>query len=79
MAYELREMRLRKSGNAFISYHNFCEKNINKRSLLTMNISLLTPTTDLQEEYLDFYNEWKDSGEAMIPFVISKILLISRQ
>lgn len=37
-----------------------------------MNISLLTPTTDLQEEYLDFYNEWKDSGETMIPWVITK-------
>ncbi|EDZ57747.1 GNAT family N-acetyltransferase [Bacillus cereus group sp. MYBK77-1] len=37
-----------------------------------MNISLLTPTTDLQDEYLDFYNEWKDSGETMIPWVISK-------
>ncbi|MEC3533826.1 GNAT family N-acetyltransferase [Bacillus thuringiensis] len=37
-----------------------------------MNVSLLTPTTDLQEEYLDFYIEWKDSGETMIPWVISK-------
>lgn len=37
-----------------------------------MNVSLITPTTDLQEEYLDFYNEWKDSGETMIPWVISK-------
>lgn len=37
-----------------------------------MNVSLLTPTIDLQEEYLDFYNEWKDSGETMIPWVISK-------
>ena len=37
-----------------------------------MNVSLLTPTSDLQEEYLDFYNEWKDSGETMIPWVISK-------
>lgn len=43
-----------------------------------MNVSLLTPTTDLQEEYLDFYNEWKDSGESMIPWVISKSLLTSR-
>ena len=43
-----------------------------------MNVSLLTPTTDLQEEYLDFYNEWKDSGETMIPWVISKILLTSQ-
>lgn len=33
---------------------------------------MITPTTDLQEEYLDFYNEWKDSGETMIPWVISK-------
>ncbi|PFM17312.1 GNAT family N-acetyltransferase [Bacillus anthracis] len=39
-----------------------------------MNVSLLTPTTDLQDEYLDFYNEWKDSGETMIPWVISKDL-----
>lgn len=37
-----------------------------------MNVSLLTPTTDLQEEYLDFYNEWKDTGETMIPWVITK-------
>lgn len=37
-----------------------------------MNVSLLTPTTDLQDEYLDFYNEWKNSGETMIPWVISK-------
>ncbi|WP_439021941.1 GNAT family N-acetyltransferase [Bacillus thuringiensis] len=37
-----------------------------------MNVSLLTPTIDLQEQYLDFYNEWKDSGETMIPWVISK-------
>ncbi len=43
-----------------------------------MNVSLLTPTTDLQEEYLDFYNEWKDSGETMIPWVISKILPTSQ-
>ncbi|KFN03081.1 GNAT family acetyltransferase [Bacillus clarus] len=37
-----------------------------------MNVSLLTPTIELQEEYLDFYKEWKDSGETMIPWVISK-------
>ncbi|AXK19454.1 TPA: GNAT family N-acetyltransferase [Bacillus toyonensis] len=37
-----------------------------------MNVFLITPTTDLQEEYLDFYNEWKESGETMIPWVISK-------
>ncbi|PGM97367.1 GNAT family N-acetyltransferase [Bacillus cereus] len=37
-----------------------------------MNVSLLTPTTDLQEEYFEFYTEWKDSGETMIPWVISK-------
>ncbi|MGE7880412.1 GNAT family N-acetyltransferase [Bacillus sp. NPDC094077] len=37
-----------------------------------MNVSLITPTTNLQEEYLEFYNEWKDSGETMIPWVISK-------
>ncbi|WP_396021433.1 MULTISPECIES: GNAT family N-acetyltransferase [unclassified Bacillus cereus group] len=30
------------------------------------------PTVDLQEEYLQFYQEWKNSGETMIPRVIEK-------
>ena len=37
-----------------------------------MNVSLLTPTTDLQEEYLDFYSRMEDSGETMIRGFISK-------
>ncbi|BCB38550.1 hypothetical protein BCJMU51_3475 [Bacillus cereus] len=42
-----------------------------------MNVSLLTPTTDLQDEYLDFYNEWKDSGETMIRGLLQRTLLTS--
>ncbi|MGG0184986.1 GNAT family N-acetyltransferase [Bacillus rhizoplanae] len=37
-----------------------------------MNITLVKPTLTLQNEYLDFYQEWKDSGEDMVPWVISK-------
>ncbi|MEJ8766936.1 GNAT family N-acetyltransferase [Oceanobacillus sp. HCA-5259] len=33
---------------------------------------LAHPTMDLKEEYIDFYQEWKESGEEMIPFVIKK-------
>ncbi|WP_239616820.1 GNAT family N-acetyltransferase [Cohnella mopanensis] len=35
-------------------------------------IRLLKPTKDLKNEYLDFYFEWKESGEDMVPWVISK-------
>lgn len=37
-----------------------------------MNVSLVTPTLVLQNEYLNFYQEWKESGEDMVPWVISK-------
>lgn len=37
-----------------------------------MNVHLVKPTTDLQIEYLQFYVEWKESGETMIPWVIGK-------
>jgi len=36
------------------------------------NLFLTKPTMDLHKEYLSFYQEWKDSGESMIPWVISK-------
>lgn len=36
------------------------------------NVFLSPPTVNLQEEYLSFYEEWKESGEEMIPWVISK-------
>ncbi|CAM3727233.1 GNAT family N-acetyltransferase [Mesobacillus thioparans] len=35
-------------------------------------VYLVKPNIELEEEYLDFYNEWKESGEDMIPWVISK-------
>jgi predicted acetyltransferase len=33
---------------------------------------LLKPTIELKEEYLSFYEEWKSSGELMVPWVIEK-------
>lgn len=36
------------------------------------NIRLVAPSTDLEKEYLSFYNEWKSTGEEMIPWVIQK-------
>jgi predicted acetyltransferase len=36
------------------------------------NVSLKKPSLDLKNEYLSFYLEWKDSGEGMVPWVISK-------
>lgn len=33
---------------------------------------LIKPTVALENEYLDFYNEWRTSGETMIPWVIEK-------
>jgi len=39
---------------------------------MSMSVSLIKPTEDLRDEYLAFYQEWKDSGETMVPWVISK-------
>ncbi|MGC4379280.1 GNAT family N-acetyltransferase [Fictibacillus sp. Mic-4] len=36
------------------------------------NVHLIKPTFKLQDEYLSFYEEWKDSGEEMIPRVIKR-------
>lgn len=36
------------------------------------NVSLVKPAEELEEEYYQFYKEWKDSGESMIPWVVSK-------
>lgn len=33
---------------------------------------LSKPTIELKEEYLSFYQEWIDSGETMVPWVIEK-------
>lgn len=35
-------------------------------------VYLTRPTTELESEYLSFYREWKESGEEMVPWVISK-------
>lgn len=36
------------------------------------NVRLCSPTTDLQNEYLSFYEDWINSGEDMVPWVIAK-------
>ena len=35
-------------------------------------VHLIKPTEDLESEYLEFYHEWQDSGEDMIPWVIAR-------
>jgi predicted acetyltransferase len=35
-------------------------------------VKLIKPTVDLEPAYLDFYKEWKQTGEEMIPWVIAK-------
>ncbi|GAE33728.1 acetyltransferase [Halalkalibacter akibai JCM 9157] len=37
-----------------------------------MSLSLVKPTVQLKKEYLSFYEEWKETGEKMIPWVIKK-------
>ncbi|MDQ0089149.1 putative acetyltransferase [Paenibacillus anaericanus] len=36
------------------------------------NLKLVKPQIDLKDEYLSFYQEWKESGEDLVPWVISK-------
>ncbi|WP_421384843.1 GNAT family N-acetyltransferase [Bacillus salacetis] len=36
------------------------------------NVALVKPTIELKKQYLEFYTEWKESGEVMIPWVIEK-------
>ncbi|MDF2924318.1 MAG: Acetyltransferase [Paenibacillaceae bacterium] len=35
-------------------------------------VFLVSPTVDLEEEYMDYYREWKASGERLSPGVITK-------
>ncbi|WP_099361519.1 GNAT family N-acetyltransferase [Fredinandcohnia onubensis] len=35
-------------------------------------VTLIRPSLDYQSEYLSFYDEWKESQENMVPWVISK-------
>ncbi|WP_456271394.1 GNAT family N-acetyltransferase [Bacillus sp. AK031] len=39
---------------------------------MAKNVTLVQPTMELQEQYLEFYQEWKDCGEDMVPWVIEK-------
>ncbi|MFD0710492.1 GNAT family N-acetyltransferase [Paenibacillus sp. GCM10027626] len=35
-------------------------------------VFLVKPSIEYQAEYLDFYEEWKTSGELIVPWVVSK-------
>lgn len=35
-------------------------------------MKLIQPSLEYESEYLSFYHEWKESGEDMVPWVISK-------
>ncbi|RXJ04304.1 GNAT family N-acetyltransferase [Anaerobacillus alkaliphilus] len=37
-----------------------------------MTVYLIKPAMEFRNEYLSFYEEWKESNETMIPWVISK-------
>ncbi|CAM3719414.1 GNAT family N-acetyltransferase [Marinicrinis lubricantis] len=39
---------------------------------MMQQISLIKPTIRLKEAYMAFYQDWKQSGEDMVPWVISK-------
>lgn len=36
------------------------------------NVALQRPSIDLKAEYISFYEDWVNSGEVMVPWVISK-------
>ncbi|MBM6996007.1 GNAT family N-acetyltransferase [Paenibacillus sp. DXFW5] len=36
------------------------------------DLKLVKPHQNLKDEYLSFYQEWKESGEEMVPWVISR-------
>lgn len=36
------------------------------------NLKLVKPTIDLKDEYISFYQDWKEAGGEMVPWVISK-------
>jgi predicted acetyltransferase len=35
-------------------------------------VILIRPTVELKDRYINFYEEWKESGEKMVPWVIAK-------
>jgi predicted acetyltransferase len=36
---------------------------------MTKNVTLVKPTIELQEQYLDFYREWKNGGKADADYI----------
>jgi predicted acetyltransferase len=43
-----------------------------RRRKMYGNVRLLKPSVEWEKEYLSFYQDWKESGEDMVPWVISK-------
>ncbi|RFU66114.1 GNAT family N-acetyltransferase [Bacillus sp. V59.32b] len=39
---------------------------------MEQKVYLIKPTIELKSEYLSFYQEWKDSGKVMVPWVIGE-------
>ncbi|CAG9621487.1 GNAT family N-acetyltransferase [Sutcliffiella rhizosphaerae] len=39
---------------------------------MSEKITLIKPTTERQQDYMAFYEEWIESGETMVPWVITK-------
>lgn len=39
---------------------------------MSEKVRLVKPTTELQNEYLEFYQEWVDCKEQIVPWVVSK-------
>lgn len=37
-----------------------------------MDVQLVRPSTKYKEEYLSFYQEWLESNEVIVPWVITK-------
>lgn len=39
---------------------------------MATSVALVKPTISLKDAYLSFYHEWLESGENMVPWVISR-------
>ena len=59
---------------SFFSYKNSDGRKVFKelKEGMENKLFLSKPTMELKGEYLSFYNEWKESGEEMIPWVIQR-------
>jgi predicted acetyltransferase len=70
----MKKRRYRRAGNFVRKFSVLKSNNIYFKGVFNLEkkVFLVKPTVELEVEYLDFYKEWKDSGEDMIPWVIEK-------